>query len=161
VTNELGQIRICDLVATKAHSQFERHLAQVRKSLELYGHEQPEVFYTDDMKQKGLLTSAIPSLLRGVVPVEKYSFLKKVVIPNDVFILTKNTTQGINHAIDAIMTGVQGDETIAVGFDIEWNVDLAFGSAKKDVVALIQLAFGKNIWLLQVCNKFWNIEVVS
>jgi hypothetical protein len=59
------------------------------------------------------------------------------------------------------MTGVQGDETIAVGFDIEWIVDLAFGSAKKDVVALIQLAFGKNVWLLQVCNKFWNIEVVS
>lgn len=119
MTNELGQIRICDLVATKSHSQFERHLAQVRESLELYGHSQPEVFYTDDMKQHNLLSTVFPSLLKDVVPIEKYSNLQKMTFPPGVFIHTQSTAQGINDAIHSIMDSLGNSDTIAVGFDME------------------------------------------
>jgi hypothetical protein len=135
VTNELGQIWICDLVATKSHSQFEHHLAQVQEPLDLYGHSQPEVFYTDDMKQQGLLTSAFCSLLKEVVPVEKYSNLEKMSFPPDIFIHTRSTSQGINDAICSIMESAGNSNTIAVGFDIEWDVDLSLGGGKQGVVS--------------------------
>jgi hypothetical protein len=45
MTNELGQLQVCDLVATKAHSQIEPHLHQVSASLDFYGFPQPEVIY--------------------------------------------------------------------------------------------------------------------
>jgi hypothetical protein len=62
VTNEKGEIRICNLVATKSHSQFELALQEMRKSLELYGHDQPSVFYTDNMVDKEFFKKCFPSL---------------------------------------------------------------------------------------------------
>ncbi|KAJ7863662.1 hypothetical protein B0H13DRAFT_2354087 [Mycena leptocephala] len=41
ITNEKGEIRVCNLVATKSHSQFELALNRMRESLILYGHDQP------------------------------------------------------------------------------------------------------------------------
>jgi len=44
VTNEKGEIRVCALVATKSHSQFEIALKKMQESLHLYGHAQPSIF---------------------------------------------------------------------------------------------------------------------
>lgn len=30
-------------------------------------------------------------------------------------------------------------------------MDLSLGGGKQGVVALVQIAFGKNVWILQVC----------
>jgi hypothetical protein len=54
-TNENSEIRCCNLVATKAHSQYELTLICVRNSLDLYGLSQPLLAYTDNMSGKGLL----------------------------------------------------------------------------------------------------------
>ncbi|KAF8578394.1 hypothetical protein K439DRAFT_1621365 [Ramaria rubella] len=62
VTNEKGEIRVCDLVATKAHSQFELALIRMRELLELYGHKQPTIFYNDNMSDKQFLETSFPSL---------------------------------------------------------------------------------------------------
>lgn len=62
VTNEMGEIRVCNLVATKAHSQFELALEYMRGSLERYGHDLPEVFYMDNMLDKEFLEKCFPSL---------------------------------------------------------------------------------------------------
>jgi len=75
VTNQKGEIRSSNLVATKAHSQFCLALNRMRESLQLYGHRQPELFYTDNMADKGFLESSFPSLLENVVPVQKYANL--------------------------------------------------------------------------------------
>ncbi len=84
VTNEKGEIRICNLVAMKFHSQFEAALAQMQWSLTLYGHNQPSIFYTDNMSDKSFLKASFPSLCADVVPVEKYGELKAYVLPSDV-----------------------------------------------------------------------------
>jgi hypothetical protein len=55
VTNEKGEIRVCNLVATKSYSQFELALNRMRESLERYGHDQPAIFYPDNMSDKGFL----------------------------------------------------------------------------------------------------------
>src|SRR5436190_23799881 len=48
VTNEFGEVRILAFVATKAHAQFESALLQMKASLEIFGHKQPQIFYTDN-----------------------------------------------------------------------------------------------------------------
>jgi hypothetical protein len=90
VTNEKGEIQVCDLVATKAHSQFELALKRMQESLDLYGHSQPTLFYTDNMADKAFLEASFPSLRQNVVPVEKYSHLEPIAIPN-IHVLIKNS----------------------------------------------------------------------
>jgi hypothetical protein len=96
VTNEKGEIRICNLVATKSHSQFELALQKMRKSLELYGHDQPSVFYTDNMADKEFLEKCFPSLQRDVVPIEKHSNLEPLSIPNHFQISVKQSATTID-----------------------------------------------------------------
>ena len=76
-TNENSEIRCCNLVVTKAHSQYELALIHVRNSLELYGLSQPLLAYTDNMSDKGFLEKSFPSLRIGVIPVEKYGDLEE------------------------------------------------------------------------------------
>ncbi|EKM79052.1 hypothetical protein AGABI1DRAFT_73818 [Agaricus bisporus var. burnettii JB137-S8] len=59
VTNSLSEIRICNFVATKSHSQFVDTLTRMRESLTLYGHNQPTIFYTDNMNDKQLLVMIV------------------------------------------------------------------------------------------------------
>ena len=61
-TNENSEIRCCNLVATKAHSQYELTLICVRNSLDLYSLSQPLLAYTDNMSDKGFLEKSFPSL---------------------------------------------------------------------------------------------------
>ncbi|KAJ6494329.1 hypothetical protein C8R45DRAFT_793580, partial [Mycena sanguinolenta] len=75
VTNELGEIRICNLVATKSHSQFELALNRMRESLDRYGDDQPAIFYPDNMANKDFLERCFPSLRDAVVAVQKYPHL--------------------------------------------------------------------------------------
>src|SRR6201996_1547880 len=64
MTNERGELRICDLVATKTHSQIEQHLMQLNRSLSLYGHSQPQIIFTDNMADKPLLQTVSQSSQR-------------------------------------------------------------------------------------------------
>src|SRR5688572_3379301 len=98
VTNQKGEIRICNLVATKSHSQFETALTQMRQSLQLYGHEQPSIFYTDTMSDKAFLEASFPSLRADVVPVEKYRDLEAYILPSDVQVNVRNGDNAINAA---------------------------------------------------------------
>src|SRR6266516_5264262 len=75
VTNEKGEIRVCALVATKSHSQFEIALKSMQESLHLYGHSQPAIFYPDNMADKQFLEASFPSLREDIIPVEKYAHL--------------------------------------------------------------------------------------
>ncbi|KAF8802776.1 hypothetical protein BYT27DRAFT_7111482, partial [Phlegmacium glaucopus] len=128
VTNEKGEIRACNLVATKAHSQFEEALKGMRESLELYGHRQPELFYTDNMADKSFLESSFNSLRENVVPVEKYSSLEPFILPADVQIFVRTGDAAINTALSTIIDQVPTDDDgsdLVVGFDSEWNVILS------------------------------------
>src|SRR5258705_12323051 len=103
MTNERGEIRLCNLVATKAHSQFAMALDNLRKSLALYGHPQPSIIYTDNMLDKQFLEKSFPSLRNGVVPVEKYNHLESFFIPDNICIFVKNTVTSINDAMSTIL----------------------------------------------------------
>jgi len=114
VTNEKGEIRICNLVATKAHSQFEAALTKMRCSLELYSHAQPAVFYTDNMADKSFLEASFPSLRANVVPVEKYGELEPFVLPSDVEVHVRRGENDINAALATIIdcVPIEADENL-------------------------------------------------
>ena len=62
LTNELGQIQACNLVATTSHSQFELSINGIQKLLNLYSHSQPQLIYTDTMADKQFLECCFPLL---------------------------------------------------------------------------------------------------
>ncbi|KAF8237933.1 hypothetical protein L208DRAFT_1506381, partial [Tricholoma matsutake] len=125
MTNEKGEIRICNLIATKSHSQFELALQEMRRSLELYGHDQPSVFYTDNMANKEFLKKCFPSLQRDVVPIEKHSNLEPLSIPDHFQISVKQSATMINDAMRVLLDLLPDNDapgTLVIGLDAEWNV---------------------------------------
>ena len=128
LTNELGQIRACNLVATKSHSQFELSMNSIQKLLDLYGHSHPQLIYTDTMANKQFLERCFLLLRKNVIPVEKHDHLEPFEL-SDAFwtnIFVKNTASSINDAICTILEDVPEDKgCVVVGFDSEWNVELA------------------------------------
>jgi hypothetical protein len=79
-TNEMGEIHILAFVATKSQAQYESALIKMGESLEMYGHSQPKVVYTDNPgADKQFLENLFSSLHADVVPVEKDPTLKQFV----------------------------------------------------------------------------------
>lgn len=167
VTNERGEIHVCALVATKSHSQFELALKEMRLSLNLFGHSQPHVFYTDNMADKQFLEASFPSLRQDVVPIEKYSHLDPLVIPTNIMISVKNTSSVIDNTICTILDGLSqdGSSSIVVGFDSEWNVEVSSHGhiVSRGSTAVVQISHGNCVFILQVrfvSYHIWSIILI-
>ncbi len=160
VTNEFGEVRVLAFVATKSHAQFESALLKMKASLEMFGHKQPQIFYTDNpVADKQFLENIFPSLTENVIPVEKYPTLKAIELPSDVHPLPQSSASGIQEAIAKIMVDLKVEDStsqIVVGFDAEWNVD--FGqTGNQRPTAVIQIAYEKWVHVLQVCGCSKNV----
>ena len=154
VTNEKGKIHICALIATKSHSQFKLALKKMKNSLDVFGHTQPCVFYTDNVTaDKPFLEASFPSLKEAVVPVEKYAHLEPFVLPADVVLTVRDTSSGIEDAVCTIMDDLASDGTgTLVGFDSEWNVNVSpsgriIGHGQ---TAVIQIAYKNCVFIFKV-----------
>ncbi|KAF5334096.1 hypothetical protein D9611_014996 [Ephemerocybe angulata] len=156
ITNEFSEIQACHLVTTKGHSQTELALKGVKESLERYGHEMPQVFFTDNMADKGLLEEVFPSLTEDVVPADKYGHLDELQIPDDVHVFVKETVRAIDLAIETILDDLDldGAGELVVGFDTEWNVETSPNGQVKRTgkTAIAQIAYKKQIYILQISD---------
>lgn len=153
VTNQLGEVRMCDLVATKAHSQIEPHLHACNDSLIRYGYMQPEAFYTDNMADMDLLQNSFPSLTLGVTPVEKYGHLVPMTIPDKIQMFVLDTAMGIDNAVLQIIGSVPDSGCqIVIGLDLEFDIDLAPHRATRGIPALLQVAHKQSVYLFRVSN---------
>lgn len=164
MTNGKGEIRVFILVPTKAHSQFELAFTQVRESLQLYGHSQPQLIYTDNMADKHFLEKCFPSLLEDLVPVEKYSSLPILEIPDDVVVHVRKSISSIDDAMRTILDSLSTDGapgTVVIGFDSEWNVDVSsHGHVQgRGETAIIQIAYERRVYVLQVDTFFFGFMV--
>jgi hypothetical protein len=159
VTNQKAEVRVCDLVATKSHSQFEFALKQMKESLKLYGHLQPKIFYTDNVwGDKQFLEESFESLRQDVVPVEKYSHLEPLEIPSDIQVVLKNGATAIADVARIIVDSLPDDDnaTITIGFDSERNVSFHLAPSDKGKqkeqagTAVVTLGHHKHIYILQI-----------
>ncbi|KAF7292549.1 3'-5' exonuclease domain-containing protein [Mycena kentingensis (nom. inval.)] len=153
VTNEKGEILVCVFVATKSHSQYEDALRKLAHDLVVYGHNLPEVFYTDNMVDKPMLEKLFASLREGVVPVEKHSDLPMFIDPPCVQnpdVLDSETS--INNVCRSILSEVPENRTLVVGFDSEWNLEVApYGAVTgRGPPAVIQIAFKDRVYVFQI-----------
>lgn len=156
VTNEWGEIRVINLVATKSHNQFESALSEMKISLEMYGHGQPAIFYTDNpAADKAFLERAFPSLLLDVIEKDPYKDLLPLTLEG-ITVRTTSNSADITRICRAIVDSVEsGDDlaTTAVGFDMEWPVysdsqtGRITGAGK---TALVQIAHEDMVHLFQV-----------
>lgn len=125
----------------------------MQASLEMYGHIQPQVIYTDNpAADKQFLENIFPSLKKDVIPVEKYQTLKPLVLPDDIAISVQSSASGIEEALAKITDDLNTeDETahIVVGFGAEWNVDVIQRGVSRPT-AIIQIAYGKWIYIFQI-----------
>jgi hypothetical protein len=127
----------------------------MRESLELYGHDPPDVFYTDNMADKEFLEKCFPSLRKDLVPIEKHSHLAPLDIPNDFQVMVKKSVTAIDDAMRRILDLLPDNDAsgqIIVGLDAEWNVEMSDRGyvTGRGQTAILQIAHGKNIYLLQV-----------
>ncbi|KAJ7227493.1 hypothetical protein GGX14DRAFT_347896 [Mycena pura] len=155
VTNEKGEIKVCVLVATKSHSQFEDALRRLRDDLQIYGHDLPQVFYTDNMSDKPMLEKIFAMLLDKVTPVEKHAELPLFVDPQCVVQPSKlDDTTTINNVMRSILDDLSrtNDNHIVIGFGSEWNIDITPHGrlTQQGPPAVLQLAYKDQVHVLQI-----------
>jgi hypothetical protein len=128
----------------------------MRKSLNLYGHKQPKLFYTDNMSNKSFLKSSFPSLCADVKPIDKYSHLELFFLPADVKVCVYNDEHSINAALSMIINDVpeeESDPELTLGYDSEWNFIIADNRQHEHgEITIIQIAYQKQVYILQVRN---------
>jgi hypothetical protein len=133
----------------------------MKESLHLYGHNQPSVFYTDNMADKEFLKKCFSSLWEDVVPVEKYSSLELFAIPSNVHVAVLQSVDEINAAMQSILQLLPDSDAegiVIIVLDSEWNVEVS----KHDNVtgrgqtAILQIAFGREIYIIQASCSFHN-----
>lgn len=130
----------------------------MRGSLEKYGHDLPELFYTDNMSDKEFLEKCFPSLRQNVVLVEKYAHLEEISIPSDVTISVLSSVSAIDDAMQTIIQLLPPQDSvqlkfIVIGVDSEWNVEISEQGyvTGRGQMAILQLAVDDHIFILQVC----------
>ena len=92
ILNEYEEVRLQFLVPTKSLFHLKYAFNAVRRSLDFYGHGQPEIFFTDNVRgDKNILEDVFPSLKEALQPVTDpepgkvvdYSQYPKLTIPRD------------------------------------------------------------------------------
>jgi len=99
-----------------------------------------------------------------VTPVEKYGHLEELVVPSEVPILIKNTSEAINDAMRTVLDDIPEDEgLIVVGFDSEWNVEVSPQGkvTHRGRTAIIQIAYKGRIYILQVPHQVLSILIAA
>jgi hypothetical protein len=154
ITNEKGQIRVCNLVATKSHSQFELALNRMRESLLRYDHDQPQIFYTDNMADKDFLERCFPSLRESVISVEKYAHLDALEIPDNISVTVLQNAGAIDEVFRAILHDLPDneDQQLVLFLDSEWNVEISDRGyvTGRGATAILQIAYKERIYIIQV-----------
>ncbi|KIO25928.1 hypothetical protein M407DRAFT_75136, partial [Tulasnella calospora MUT 4182] len=153
ITNQYGDIRGAYLCTSKAHSQFEPALHSIADSLQQYGHQLPQLFFTDNVDDAPLLKRSFPSLAEGVTPVDPNASLPLFTIPGDVTVTLLYTTNQIENTMKSIMDTLQvddKDQTIVIGLDAEWNVRP--GSSSLSNTAVMQVAFEKHVYVIPIAR---------
>lgn len=160
ITNQYGDIRGAYLTTSKAQSQFTPALCTIAKSLPLYGHQLPQLFYTDNVDDAPMLQRCFPSLAEGVTPVDENAALPPFTIPDDVSVKVLHTLSQIDDAMKSIIDCLEvesDDESLVIGLDAEWNVDRQ--SPTPANTSVLQIAFQKNIYVIQVCHTQFILEL--
>jgi hypothetical protein len=131
VLNQYEEIRMQTFMPTKSLDHLTKPFTDLQRSLEMFGHKMPELFFTDNVDGEcKYLERVFPSLLTNVRhPVtQPPSHLPALEIPNSVNIATFNDINRAELALSLIIGDLipeGSDKITAVGFDAEWDYNPA------------------------------------
>jgi hypothetical protein len=166
--NEYEEIRLQQLVPTKALSHLKGAFKDMLQAYELYGHDKPEYFFTDNVNgeyslnpsynpflfitqlvagDKSFLEQVIPSLRKNVSTANPDLSLPVLKIPAHIHVTCLDIHATIDRAMGSLMMNTNGNQRIEVGFDCEWSTVFAASGPSK--VCLIQVAYGSDVYLLR------------
>ena len=129
------------------------------ESLKIYGHDEPWIFYTDNISDKAFLEKCFPSLKLGITPIDKFSELPEFQIPTHVQIFEKPSVSQIEIApatIPKLLIDLPEREDLTIGFDLEWNVNMTPGKGRQEKTAVATIACENTIYLLQISQLHGN-----
>jgi hypothetical protein len=109
------------------------------------------------MADKEFLEKWFPSLWQDVVPIEKHSNLEPLSIPNHFQISVKQSATTIDDAMRVLLDLLPENDapgTLVIGLDAECNVETSERGyvTGRGQTAILQIAYGTNIFILQVCH---------
>ncbi|KAG6867189.1 hypothetical protein C0993_005929 [Termitomyces sp. T159_Od127] len=125
------------LTLTKAHEEQVGPLTKVAQSAERYGYPPPPVIFSDDpVKDKSLLYSVFPSLLKGLTPVATAYGLNALKLPNNIQVTFLSVLDLCEKALSPLIEPLDEDSNayLCISFNAEWNLSRWIG------VSIIQLA---------------------
>jgi hypothetical protein len=125
--NEYEEIRMQALVPSKALSHLRKPFQALKDAFDFYGHDQPEIFFTDNVKtDRNFLFDTLPSLKKDCVIGDRFGNLPAAEISNDRIVYCSNPTT-ISAASTRILESLCHEQQIFVGFDCEWPVSFERG----------------------------------
>ncbi|GAA6037483.1 hypothetical protein JCM8097_008210 [Rhodosporidiobolus ruineniae] len=159
VTNEYGELKVCNLVPTKSHDSFVPALEAMKQHLELYGHPPVKIVYTDNVGGDGGMLRSVFESLNNVAPAvdgssrpDLPSFPTPSSSSNSLVLLSTLSTT--NNALDSLLALSERDEV--VGLDIEWNVaEGPFGAKERgEMTAVVQVAWREQVFVIQLARIY-------
>lgn len=162
VTNEYEEIVHQVLVPSKSLLYLKHSLEKMKEAYDLYGHEMPVAFFTDNVQSdKRFLEGIFDSLKviekppqQATGSSESRSFLT---LPSDIEMRYVNRDIGrivetMKSLSDKLEVERNAGKPLVIGLDTEWNVD---DDPQHDQVDLIQIAHGNTIDILHI-DRSWN-----
>ncbi|KAJ2970826.1 hypothetical protein NUW54_g12644 [Trametes sanguinea] len=153
VVNEYGECRSMTLTPTKAHDQFMPLLARIPHSLRLYGHNDIQLVFTDNVRaDKPELERVFPSLLKDLTPIPSSS-LQALALPPTWEVTILGSSYQVNNRVNGIMDDLSGspdEERLHIAMDMEWSVDRASGIHGR--VALVTFVYHETIFLIPLAT---------
>ncbi|KAG1732182.1 uncharacterized protein EDB91DRAFT_1251822 [Suillus paluster] len=153
--NEYSEICGMTFTPSKAHDGWAPVLQAILPSLRDYGHPEPKVVFTDNIRaDRDKLLSIFPSLSISVTPVEPIAALTALVLPSDWEIVHLTNTHQINLRFNLIMNQHTEASPVATAFGMQWPVDTRTGVFGR--VALLEFAYQKVVYLIQTVHFMWD-----
>lgn len=146
-------IRAQALTLTKAHDERLGPLLEIAKSIQRYGHPNPQVAFSDDpIKDNMLLKTTFPSLFEDLSPMAVAHGLEPLILPTTTKILVLDTAELVEGIFSSLMAPLDANnsEFLCVHLDAEWNISRHVG------VSIIQIAVHScpdEIYIIPVCNS--------
>ncbi|KAL9536894.1 hypothetical protein MBANPS3_012276 [Mucor bainieri] len=167
ICNEFDEIRLMTIVPTTAMEFIEDPLHELLNSLRRNGHQEPELFFTDDVvKDRDFLEKNLPSLKEGVVRVQpkaedEYYHLEHLEsVPSTHTVHVLDTCDRISHKCLDIMSDLEGHDKLYIGFDTEWTA-FSNGTYVSPKAAVCQIAYKSSIYILHISKAMRGKHVDS
>ncbi|KAF9235590.1 hypothetical protein BU15DRAFT_77816 [Melanogaster broomeanus] len=148
--NEYNEIWGMTFTPSKTHKAWAPVLQSILPSLHAYGHSEPQVVYTDNIRaDRDKLLSIFPSLSTGVTPVQQSPPYEELALPPDWSTVQLTMPQQVNSQFNIIMNHHTDESPVIAAFGLQFPVDTS--TRISGWAALLEIAYQKTVYLIQTC----------